>query len=125
PPPPARTPPPPTPPFRYDTSAPTVSNVSSSTTTGSYTTGQTIAVTITFNENVTVTGTPTLTLNTAPSRTASYASGSGSSTLTFNYTVRAGDTSADLDYAATNSLALAAGTIKDTATNNATLTLPT
>src|SRR5205807_10626986 len=36
-----------------------------------------------------------------------------------------GDTSADLDYAATNSLALAGGTIKDTATNNATLTLPT
>src|SRR5439155_1421002 len=111
--------------FVYDTSAPTVSSVSSTTANGSYTTGQTIAVTITFNENVTVTGTPTLTLNTAPSRTASYASGSGSSTLTFNYTVQAGDTSADLDYSATSSLALAGGTIKDTATNNATLTLPT
>ena len=54
---------------------------------------------------------------TAPAR--------GSSTLTFNYTVGAADNSADLDYIATNSLALAGGTIKDAATNNATLTLPT
>ena len=108
-----------------DTTAPTVASVSSSTANGAYQTAQTIAVTITFSEPVTVTGTPKLTLNTAPSQTADYASGSGSSTLTFNYTVQAGDTAADLDYAATNSLALNGGTIKDTATNNATLTLPT
>src|SRR6185369_12766848 len=56
---------------------------------------------------------------------ASYSSGSGSSTLTFNYTVGAGDNSADLDYSATSSLTLNGGTIKDAATNNATLTLPT
>src|SRR5207253_3714856 len=80
-------------------------------------------VTITFSEPAVVTGTPTLALNSAGS--ASYSSGSGTSTLTFNYTVQAGDTSADLDYAATSSLALAGGTIKDNATNNATLTLPT
>src|SRR5204863_81597 len=112
--------------FVYDTTAPTVSSVSSSTANGSYTTGSVIAVTITFSENVTVTGTPQLTLNTTPSaRTANYASGSGTSTLTFNYTVQAGDTSADLDYAATTSLALAGGTIQDAATNTATLTLAT
>ena len=35
-----------------------------------------------------------------------------------------GENSADLDYSATNSLALSGGTIKDAATNNATLTLP-
>ena len=46
------------------------------------------------------------------------------STLTFNYTVQAGDNAADLDYAATSSLALTGGTIKDAATNDATLTLP-
>ena len=74
-------------------------------------------------ENVDVTGAPTLALNSGG--TATYSSGSGSSTLTFNYTVGAGDTAADLDYSATNSLALAGGTIEDAATNNATLTLPT
>ena len=107
-----------------DTSAPTVSSVSSSTANGAYKAGQTIAVTITFTEPVTVTGTPKLTLNTTPAETADYASGSGGSTLTFNYTVQAGDTAADLDYAATSSLALNGGTIKDVATNSATLTLP-
>ena len=35
----------------------------------------------------------------------------------------AGHTSADLDYVSTTSLALNGGTIKDAATNNATLTL--
>ena len=44
--------------------------------------------------------------------------------MTFTYTVGAGENSADLDYNATTSLTLNAGTIKDTATNNATLTLP-
>src|SRR5207247_2951611 len=69
------------------------------------------------------TGTPTLALDSGG--TAAYSSGTGSATLTFNYTVGAGDNAADLDYSATNSLALAGGTIKDAATNNATLTLPT
>ena len=57
--------------------------------------------------------------------TVNYASGSGTSTLTFTYTVGAGETSADLDYNATTSLTLNGGTIRDAATNNATLTLPT
>ena len=52
-----------------------------------------------------------------------YSSGTGSNTLTFNYTVAAGHTSSDLDFKATNSLALNSGTIKDGAGNNATLTL--
>ena len=82
-----------------------------------------IHVEVTFGEAVTVTGTPKLTLNTAPSRTADYVSGSGTSTLTFDYTVQAGDSAADLDYATTSALALNGGTIKDTATNSATLTL--
>ena len=104
-----------------DTTAPTVTNVTSTTANGSYTTGAVIAVTVTFSENVNVTGTPTLTLNSGG--TASYASGSGTNTLTFNYTVAAGQNSADLDYIATNSLALSGGTIRDAALNNATLTL--
>ncbi len=71
-----------------------------------------------------MTGTPKLTLGTAPTRTADFAGGSGSSTLTFDYTVQAGDTAADLDYASTGALALNGGTIVDVASNAAGLTLP-
>ena len=52
-----------------------------------------------------------------------YSSGTGSNILIFNYTVAAGHNSIDLDYVDTSSLALNLGTIKDAATNNATLTL--
>jgi hypothetical protein len=50
--------------------------------------------------------------------------GSGTATLTFNYTVAAGDNSADLDYVDNTSLKLNDGTIKDNAGNDATLMLP-
>ena len=84
-----------------------------------------IAVTVTFSELVNVVGTPTIQLETgATDRVVAYSSGSGTATLTFNYTVQAGDVSADLDYLATTSLALAGGTIKDASLNDATLTLP-
>ena len=108
-----------------DTTAPTVTGVSSTLADGSYKAGQVIPVTVTFSETVTVTGTPRLTLSTgSPATTAvNYTSGSGTSVLTFNYTVAAGNTSPDLDYAATTSLALNGGTIQDLATNTATLTL--
>ena len=103
---------------------PTVTAVSSSTSNGSYTTGDVVAITVTFSEVVNVIGTPQLTLETGSTdRTINYASGSGTNTLTFNYTVQNGDTSADLDYVATSSLALNSGTIKDAAGNDATLTL--
>ena len=106
--------------------APTVTSISSSTTNGSYKAGDNIAITVSFSESVAVTGTPQITLETGTTdRTVNYTSGSGSNTLTFNYTVQAGDLSADLDYVATNSLALNSGTIRDAAGNNATLTLPT
>ena len=69
--------------------------------------GDTITVTVTFSEPVTVTGTPTLTLSTGSPATTkiNYASGTGTTTLSFTYTVQAGDTSSDLDYAGTASLA--------------------
>ena len=44
--------------FVYDTTAPTVTNVSSSTANGAYQAGQAVTITITFNENVVVTGSP-------------------------------------------------------------------
>ncbi len=109
-----------------DTTASTVISVTSPTANGSYSTGTLIPVTVIFSEVVHVTGTPQLTLSTGSpaTTTVNYVSGTGTNTLTFNYTVAAGNTSADLDYAAINSLALNGGTIQDTATNNATLTLP-
>src|SRR5262249_11329394 len=61
--------------FVYDTTAPTVTTVTSTKADGTYPVGTLIPVTITFSEAVTVTGTPTLALTSGG--TASYASGSG------------------------------------------------
>ncbi|MFM8521215.1 MAG: fibronectin type III domain-containing protein, partial [Acidimicrobiaceae bacterium] len=62
-----------------DTTAPTVSNVTSSTSNGTYGVGRSISIQVTFSESVTVTGTPTLVLETGTTdRTVNYASGSGS-----------------------------------------------
>lgn len=103
---------------------PTVSNITSSTSNGSYNADDTISIQVVFTESVTVTGTPQLTLETGSTdRTANYASGSGSNTLTFVYTVQAGDISSDLDYTSTSALALNSGTVLDGAGNPATLTL--
>ena len=98
-----------------------MSGVTASDVNGSYKAGQTIHVQVNLSEPVTVTGTPQLALNT--SEAAVYASGSGTSTLAFDYLVQAGDNAATLDYAATTALTLSGGTIRDTATNDATLTL--
>ncbi len=109
-----------------DTTAPTVTGISSSTAAGSYNAGDAISIQVAFDEAVIVTGTPQLTVETGGTdRVVNYASGSGTNTLTFTYTVQAGDTSADLDYTGTTALALNSGTIQDAAGNNATLTLPT
>ena len=103
---------------RIDSVAPTVTNVTSGTGNGTYTTGETISIQVTFSEAVTVTGTPTLALNTG--RTASYSGGAGTNTLTFTYTVQAGDTAADLDAVSASALA---GSITDIAGNAGVLTL--
>ncbi|MBA2672884.1 DUF4347 domain-containing protein, partial [Ramlibacter sp.] len=108
-----------------DTTPPTISGITSSTTDGTYKVGDVIAVKVNFSEAVNVTGTPQITLETgATDRVVGYSSGSGTSTLTFNYTVQAGDTTADLDYISTTALALNGGTIKDLAGNAGVLTLP-
>ncbi|HVZ43899.1 MAG TPA: Ig-like domain-containing protein [Ramlibacter sp.] len=109
-----------------DTTAPTVSNVASSSADGSYGVGSTIHVEVTFSEAVTVTGLPQITLETGTlDRYANYAAGTGTNTLTFDYVVQPGDSAADLDYASAAALALNGGTIKDAAGNAATLTLAT
>ncbi len=114
--------------FEYqlpDTTPPTVENITSSKTNGTYTIGEVIPLQITLSEVVTVTGTPHITLETGASdAVVNYSSGSGTATLTFNYTVSANQNSLDLDYADTNALSLNGGTIKDAALNDADLTLP-
>ncbi len=113
--------------FFKDTMPPTVSNVTTTTETGTYPAGTEIPIKVNFSEAVTVTGTPYLTLALSPGNKnigLDDPSGSGTTALSFTYTVAAGDTSADLNYASTSALVLNGGTIKDTAGNNATLTLP-
>ena len=107
-----------------DTTAPTITNVTSSTNDGTYVAGQQISIQVTFSETVTVSGTPQLTLETgSDDAVVNYASGSGSNELTFTYTISAGENSSDLDYKSTSALALNSGTIVDGGGNNATLTL--
>ncbi len=102
-----------------------MSSVTSTKANGTYIIGALIPITLTFNEVVNVTETPQITLETGGTdAVVNYSTGTGTNTLTFNYTVAAGHTSADLDYVATTSLALNSGTIKDATNNNATLTLP-
>ena len=106
-----------------DTTAPTVSAVSTTAAANSkYMVGGTVTITVAFSEPVNVSGTPQLTLNDGA--VVNYSSGSGTATLTFTYTVVAGQNTAALNYASTTALALNGGTIKDLAGNAAVLTLP-
>jgi len=96
-----------------DSTAATVTNITSLTGNGSFTTAGSISIQITFSAAVTVTGTPQLILSTGSPTTTNvnYVSGSGSATLNFTYTVAAGNYSTDLDYASINALILNGGTI--------------
>ncbi|WP_019487374.1 beta strand repeat-containing protein, partial [Kamptonema formosum] len=103
---------------------PTITSVSASTADGTYGIGTNIDITVQFSQIVNVTGTPQLSL-AGTTNSANYLSGTGSNTLTFRYTVAAGDVSSDLDYLSTTALSLNSGTIKNAATADAILTLPT
>ena len=76
--------------------------VSSTTSNGTYTVGQTVNVTITFSQSVYLTGYPTITLETGPTDRTVFCSGSNSesavTSLSCSYTVQVGDRSTDLDY---------------------------
>ena len=106
-------------------SGPAVDSVAITSTSGNnyYKEGAKIQVTATFNENVTVTGTPTLSLTIGTgNKTSSYTSGSGSKKLVFEYTVKSGEEDTDGISIAANQITLNGGTIKDSNSNNATLT---
>lgn len=100
----------------------TVTNISSTAANGSYGVGASIPITVTFSKAVNVTGTPLLALNSGG--TASYSSGSGTATLTFVYTVLAGQNSAHLDAVSSSALSLNGGSILDSTSTPASLTLP-
>ncbi len=110
-----------------NTAATPVAPVTATTPNGSYGIGSVITITIGFSEAVLVDitgGTPRMQLETGSTdRYATYSSGTGSNTLFFEYTVQAGDTSADLDQLSSSALTLNGGTIKDAAGNNALLEL--
>ncbi|RYZ68748.1 MAG: hypothetical protein EOP05_15910, partial [Proteobacteria bacterium] len=109
-----------------DTESPVVVSVTSNKLNGAYRAGEVISVQVRFSKSVSVAGTPILKLETGTQdRDVNYASGSGSNELSFDYTVQAGDTSLDLDYESITALSLNGGTIQDSVTNDAVLTLVT
>ncbi len=111
--------------FRWDTTAPSVTEVISSNANASYGSGTTLEFLVIFDEDVIVTsGTPQLTLELGASDfPANYSGGSGSSTLTFNYTVTGVDTNTDLDYVSSVALVLNGATVQDQIGFSANLTL--
>ncbi len=94
-----------------DSTAPTITSVSSSKANGTYGEGEVIDIDVTFSEAVTSTGNVTVTLETGTvDRTCTFTV-SNSDTGTCNYTVQGGDTSADLTVSSIS------GTIADQASN--------
>ena len=82
---------------QIDTTAPTISSIAESPSSGDFNAGKVVTLTLGMSETVTVNttgGSPTLTLNDGG--TATYVSGSGTNALTFSYTVAAGQNTADL-----------------------------
>lgn len=105
-----------------DTTVPTVLSVSAPLSPATYLLGMQMVFVATMSENVTVTGTPRLTLTIgSATRYANYSSGSGTSLLVFTYT----PVSTDLDVdgiVVTGSIDANSGTLRDSVTNDATLT---
>ncbi|PCJ59988.1 MAG: hypothetical protein COA79_09280 [Planctomycetota bacterium] len=91
---------------------PTVLSITAMNDDGIYGTNQLITLEVKFSENVFVTGIPFVELETgATNKFAIYGGGSGSDTLTFNYVIREGDVSSDLDYASASAFSSAVGKI--------------
>ncbi|MGG6230905.1 T9SS type A sorting domain-containing protein [Tenacibaculum sp. SDUM215027] len=107
-----------------DAVAPTVTSVNVPAN-ATYITGQNLDFTVNFNENISVNtagGTPQIAIIIgATTRQAAYQSGSGTSALFFRYTVQSGDL--DTDGITVGTLAANGGTLKDSASNDANLTL--
>ena len=109
-------------PIQVDTTAPTISGITATTSTGGLdlNAGKTVTISVNFSEAVTVNGTPTIALNDGG--TATYVGGSGTNTLVFTYTVGAGDTDTSALATTKAGINLASGSIRDAAGNNAIIT---
>lgn len=94
-----------------DGTAPTITNVSSDKTNGSYTVGEVIDIDVTFSEAVTSTGNVTVTLETGDNDRTCTFTVTNASSGTCNYTVQTGDTSSDL------TVHTISGTITDQSSN--------
>ncbi|MCX6345239.1 MAG: right-handed parallel beta-helix repeat-containing protein [Armatimonadetes bacterium] len=105
-----------------------VTNVTSDTPDGIYTTGGSIDVRVSFSKPVYLDvtgGSPLLQMATGLAlQQATYVSGSGSDTLVFEYQVHPGDTSTDLDYVSVSALGLNGSCITDSDAIRVVPTLP-
>lgn len=112
--------------LQIDTIGPVVLAVDSLTPDGFYRAGDRINIQVTFADDVvidTTFGLPRLALNTG--RTAVHVpEASNARVLTFSYVVQAGDNTDDLDYPSIAALSPNGATIRDSAGNDAQLTLP-
>ena len=100
-------------------------SVSSPNASGTYAPGDDIHITVEFSEAVRVADTPMLEMALDGAiRSVNYSHGAGTGMLTFVYTVRAGDETADLTYAGTGALSLDDGGISDAPGNAAIGALP-
>ena len=103
----------------FDTAGPRVLSVTSPNATGTYGINDTIRISVEFDEPLavdTARGSPTLELYTAgeANRSATHVqSPDGGNSLLFEYTVREGDTSSDLDYTGTSALSLSGAAVAD------------
>jgi hypothetical protein len=96
---------------QLDTTAPTITNISSDKANGTYTIGDIVDIDVTFSENVTSTGSVTVTLETGDTdRTCTFTI-SNSNSGSCDYTVQSGDTSSDLN------VKTISGTISDSSNN--------
>lgn len=102
-----------------DSTAPTITSVSSDKANGSYAAGEVIDIDVTFSEEVTSTGNVTVTLETGSTDRTCTFTVTSSTTGTCNYTVQAGDTTSDLTV---NSIS---GTIADLGSNAMVNFVPT
>ncbi|TXH07975.1 MAG: hypothetical protein E6Q06_00890, partial [Candidatus Moraniibacteriota bacterium] len=80
-----------------DGTPPTITSITSAHANGTFTTGEIIPVSLTFSEAVTSTGSVTVTLETGTTDRTCTFTVSNATTGSCNYTVQAGDTSADLN----------------------------
>ncbi|MCF6237759.1 MAG: hypothetical protein L3J79_02930, partial [Candidatus Marinimicrobia bacterium] len=108
--------------FTIDTTAPTITEISSSTANGSYGVGDAVSVTVAFDENVTLSGGNLLTtLNTSTILTTGTIA--AASSVTESYTVAEDDETTDFTVTSVE-LSIGTADLVDAAGNQADLSLP-